>query len=282
MKKTTLANFFAPEETTAEFCVFNQLESTHAFTLKQTWFNRMRPNHLIVVFAEKQTKGIGTHQRTWQSSHLTDFHINLVFLTDQILPFSLLTAISTCRFLHEISQCKKNFKIRWPNDVLFENKKISGNMTLVRNWNDLYWATIGVGINFNLTAREGTSIDQPITSVKQVLNKEKPYTTSEIFENVQLFSDFFIETLYWFRRIGAKQYLKGNEHFWLYLKNNVTIYDEDRKETLEGIFESISDNGSLILTPLKTKDSLTVINGTQLKLSPNQPENYEIPLENFT
>ena len=53
MKKTTLANFFAPEETSTEFCIFNQLESTHTFTLKQTWFNRMRPNHLIVVFAEK-------------------------------------------------------------------------------------------------------------------------------------------------------------------------------------------------------------------------------------
>jgi len=121
-----------------------------------------------------------------------------------------------------------------------------------------------------------------MTSVKQVLNKEKMFSTSEIFENVQLFSDFFIETLYWFRRIGAKQYLKGNEHFWLYLKNNVTIYDEDRKEILEGIFESIADNGSLILQSLKTKEMLTVINGTQLKLSPNQPEIYEISLENFT
>ena len=64
-------------------------------------------------------------------------------------------------------------------------------MTFVRNWNDLYWVTIGVGINFNLTAQESKSIDQPITSLKQVLNKEKSYTTSEIFENVQFFSNFF-------------------------------------------------------------------------------------------
>lgn len=269
MGKTTIANFFAPEETTTEFCIFKELESTHSFTLEQTWFNRMRPNHLIVVFTEKQTKGMGTHQRTWESSPLTDFHINLVFLTDQILPFSLLTAISTCHFLHKDTQFDKNFKIRWPNDVLFENKKISGNMTFIRNWNDLYWATVGVGINFNLTPEECNSINQPITSVKQILNYKKNYSSEEIFEKVQIFSNFFIETLYWFRKMGAKQYLKGQKHFWLYLKNNVTIYDEDRKETLEGIFESVADNGSLLLQPLNSKETLTIINGTRLKLSPN-------------
>lgn len=265
MKKTTLVNFFSPEETSTEFCIFDQLESTHTFTLDQTWFNRMKPNHLIIVFAKKQTSGIGTHNRLWQSSSSTDFHINLVFLTDQILPFSLLTAISTCRFLHEISQCKKQFKIRWPNDVLYEDKKISGNMTFIRNWNDLYWATVGIGINFNLTSNELHSIDQPIISMKQVLQREKLYSSAEIFENIQIFSDFFIETLYWFRRIGAQQYLKSNEHFWLYLKNNVSIYDEDRKKTIEGIFETISEDGSLIIQSQQTKNTISIINGTHLK-----------------
>jgi len=273
-------SYFDPQSTKIEFCLFQELESTHDFSLQKNWFQRMEENHLIVVIAAKQTRGIGSHNRSWFSPH-NDFHINLVFLSEKILPFSQLAAITACQHLKTFTKEKYNFRLKWPNDIYISDQKIGGCLTYIRPWNKLSWVTIGVGINFNLDKEDTEKIDQPVTSLKILLKKNSSFPFSDIYVETQNFASIFTKNLHWYHRIGAKQFIKDCNDFWLYFNQNVVIFDEDKKVWVEGIFENVTENGCLVLRTLDTNESIQVTNGTKLRLSSKQPDNYKNFIENF-
>ena len=272
--------YFDPETSQIEFCLFKELDSTHKFALQQTWFDRMVPNRLIVVFAGEQTQGVGTHNRIWRSSGI-DFHANLVFLIDKTLPFSLLAAITVCQFLNAFTNEKYFFQLKWPNDVFVNHKKIAGCQSYIRRWNEVHWVTIGIGINFNLNEDIMKEIDQPVTSLKSLYKNREDYSLQELCTCAQDFSDLFLRNLYWYHRVGAKQFFKDCHDYWMYLGDNVNIYDEDKRQWVNGIFENVSEEGCLLLKPLSGDETIRVINGTRMHLANKQPENYKGFIENL-
>lgn len=272
--------YFDPETSQIEFCLFKELESTHKFALQQTWFDRMEPNRLIVVFAGEQTQGTGSHNRIWRSSGV-DFHANLVFLTDKVMPFSLLASITICQFLNTFTNEKYFFQLKWPNDVLVNQKKISGCLSYVRRWNDVYWVTIGIGINFNLSEDIMKEIDQPVTSLKILYKNKENYSLQELCTCAQNYSDLFLRNLYWYLRVGVKQFFKDCRGYWAYLGDTVSIYDEDKGQWVNGIFEDVSEEGCLLLKSLSEEEIIRVVNGTRMHLAGKQPETYEGFVENL-
>ena len=278
--ETNKCSYFDPQSTKIEFCLFQELESTHTFSLQKNWFHRMEENHLIVVIAEKQTRGIGSHHRFWFSP-CNDFHINLVFLSDKILPFSQLAAITACQHLRAFSKEKFNFQLKWPNDIYVSDRKIGGCLTYIRPWNKLFWVTIGVGINFNLDKENIKEIDQPATSLKILSKRNLDFSFSDIYIEIQNFANIFTKNLHWYHRIGAKQFIKDCNDFWLYLNQNIVVFDEDKKAWIEGVFENVTEAGCLILRSLDSNESIQVINGTKLHLSPKQPDTYIDFIENI-
>ena len=273
-------DFFNPQSSQIEVCFFQNLESTHSFAINASWEHRMEKNKLIVIFADKQTHGYGAHNQIWYSPH-TDFHINLIFLADKMLPFSQLAAITACQHLKKITGNMFNFQLKWPNDIFIDGKKIGGCLTYIRPWDKGFWITIGIGLNYNLKKEDFKQIPQLATSLNVLLDKKSPYSLQEIHEDIQAFSDFFIRNLHWYNRIGADRFFKSCQEIWLYLNYNVVIFDEDKHVWVEGIFEGITEEGFLILTPMDTYESFHIINGTKLQLAPKQPENYKDFIDNL-
>lgn len=252
------------------------MESTHKFALDQTWFHRMEPNHFIVIFAEKQTQGLGSHGRNWISTG-NDFHINLVFLTDRIYPFTQLTSFSVCQHLSTITDHKFEFALKWPNDVYVRQKKISGCISYVRRWNEMYWATIGVGINYNLDAIYARTLDCPVTSLKLLQRSSKNYAVGDIFKSVQQFSECFVQNLCWYHQMGFHHFFKDCQHLWLYRQQPIRIFDEDQGRWIQGIFESLTPEGSLQVR-LADQSLHRALNGTQLHpITPQELEDNKLP-----
>ncbi len=272
--------YFDPETFQVEFCLFKTLDSTHKFALQQTWFDRMEPNHLIVVFAGEQLQGVGSHNRIWRSSGV-DFHANLVFLTDKVMPFSQLAAITVCQFLNVFTNEKCVFQLKWPNDIYVNHKKISGCLSYVRRWNEVYWVTIGIGINFNLNEYVIKEIDQPVTSLKILFRNSEDYSLQELSVCARDFADLFMRNLYWYRRVGAKQFFKDCRDYWMYLNDNVNIYDEDRRQWVSGVFEDVSEEGCLLLKPLAGGECIRVMNGTKMHLADKQLDSYKGFIDNL-
>jgi BirA family biotin operon repressor/biotin-[acetyl-CoA-carboxylase] ligase len=94
-------------------------------------------------------------------------------------------AVVLCQILENYGV---NPEIKWPNDVLIDNKKIAGILIQGSSrGNILESLVLGVGINLNLSKQDLISIDQPATSLNLLL--EKPVNRDSFIE--ALLDEFF-------------------------------------------------------------------------------------------
>ncbi len=104
-----------------------------------------------VVLAAQQDAGRGRKGRRW-ASPLGGVYISLILrprLAPQCAPLiTLMTAVAVAETVRILSGCEA--VVKWPNDVLVHNRKISGNLTELGLVADsMEWAVSGAGINVN-------------------------------------------------------------------------------------------------------------------------------------
>ncbi len=140
--------------------VFGQQEIA---CFKQTDSTNIRARELAVngapegtiVIAESQTAGRGRKGRHWFSPVKGGIYMSLV-LRPQLSPadaprITLMTAVALAQAL--IASTDINIKIKWPNDILTNGKKLSGILTEISTEMDMVdYVIVGVGLNVNMTA----------------------------------------------------------------------------------------------------------------------------------
>ncbi len=123
-------------------------------------------DELTAVTADEQTNGHGRYGRVWHSPKGKNLYLSLGFFLDDpaIKPFALcqLASLTLEEFfkLHGIQA-----KIKWPNDLLVDGKKIVGVLTERTEVNNLPFIVIGIGLNVNMNAEELSVIPQNATSM---------------------------------------------------------------------------------------------------------------------
>jgi len=113
-----------------------------------------------VVTAERQSAGRGRNGSAWASRqgglYCTILDRPGMALADYSLP-AMIFQIATARVLSSL--CGKGARLRWPNDVYIDKRKIAGLMTEVEGEGDMIsWLTIGIGINVNNAAPSGRAV----------------------------------------------------------------------------------------------------------------------------
>src|SRR3989338_1623309 len=95
-----------------------------------------------VIVAKEQSGGKGRFRRKWCSSR---GGIYMSIVTDAYSPnyLTLIAAIAVNRSIEDA--CGIKTMIKWPNDLLFKKKKISGILTVISQGK----AVVGIGINTN-------------------------------------------------------------------------------------------------------------------------------------
>ena len=103
----------------------------------------------LVVVASNQSKGRGRFGREW-SSGLGGLYMTILLREknlDKVKYLTLISSVAVAKTIKKIS--KLNSKVKWPNDVLIDCKKICGILTeTISNKNNNY-ALIGIGVNIN-------------------------------------------------------------------------------------------------------------------------------------
>jgi len=104
----------------------------------------------FLVLAEEQTGGRGRLQRNWYSPKGKGIWMSLVkenFLSNS--EFGLISIISSLSVFNSLFKLYKiRAKLKWPNDVLYENKKLCGILTEgFKNNNKITHFIIGIGMN---------------------------------------------------------------------------------------------------------------------------------------
>ena len=130
------------------------IDSTNRF-LKQLAKETTTENFTIVV-ADRQTEGKGQRGATWLSESDKGLTFSCLYhYPKEVLPdlfvLNCVVALSVVETLQFLSS--KFFYIKWPNDIMAENKKIGGILIENRIKSETeFQSIIGIGINVNQTA----------------------------------------------------------------------------------------------------------------------------------
>jgi BirA family biotin operon repressor/biotin-[acetyl-CoA-carboxylase] ligase len=196
--------------------------------------------HFTVIIADRQTKGRGRLKRTWISEE-GGLYFTIILKPD--LPISQVhilnfgASLSLAKILQD--HFALNAKVKWPNDVLVDGKKISGLLSeMEANEDGLAFVNIGIGINVN----NNPTIEEPnATSIKKLLGENSLRKTI-----LSLFLDEFESLLI---HSSADKIMNQWKKYTMTLGREVQIVTS--RETVQGTAMDVDENGALIL---KLKD----------------------------
>lgn len=113
-----------------------------------------RPDEGVVVLTDSQTAGKGRLGRHWVD--VSGCNVLLSILLRPLFPPHLLLMISSLTVVDAIAEtCGVSATIKWPNDILVENRKVAG--ILIETSHDQTGrmvAILGIGINVNGRVQE--------------------------------------------------------------------------------------------------------------------------------
>ncbi len=128
--------------------------------------------HGEVVLAESQTGGRGRRGRSWSSPSGVNVYLSVV-LRPELPParapeLTLLAAVAVCEAIRGAGVAAV---IKWPNDVLVEDRKLAGILTeLAADPDRVQWVVLGIGVNVNA---EATDFPEELRAIATSLATER-------------------------------------------------------------------------------------------------------------
>ena len=215
---------------------FDSLDSTNTEALKQA---RLGADEGLCIVAREQTAGRGRHGRTWVSQKDAGLYFSIVLrpkINTKFLPvITLMTGVAVHDTLQDFG-LKPD--IKWVNDVLIKEKKISGILAETTETNDGIAVVVGIGINL-----KSSNFPPEIADIATSLESEtKVAATGNLAESLTKYLTYFYEILRsengpaeiineWRRR---SSYFSGKA---------VRVVLEN--ETITGVTEGLEPNGAL-------------------------------------
>ena len=122
-----------------------------------------------IILSEKQTKGRGTMGKKWISKKGNLFLTIFFDMSKMKIDFKKFAVLNACLIKSILIKIFSNkIKIKWPNDLLFERKKICGILQETVINEGKKFLIVGIGINTNLNPKNRRFLS---TSLKQITNK---------------------------------------------------------------------------------------------------------------
>ncbi|MGI4776458.1 MAG: biotin--[acetyl-CoA-carboxylase] ligase [Janthinobacterium lividum] len=222
--------------------IFDSIDSTNSEAIRLA---KTKPIGDFVIWAKSQTSGRGRAGKDWQSN-IGNLYVSI--LINNYIPFTVqpqlafVTALAVYDVVSNLimeneSGVSKNVKIKWPNDILVNNKKISGILleSLALN-NKNSFMVVGIGININ----SHPTLTQPSTDLSAESAKQQ-----DLEQVLSLLMISFDKYFCLWKKDG---FLKIREE-WLgkaaRLGELITI--KNNNDEFRGIFENIDINGNIEL-----------------------------------
>ena len=211
------------------------LEETSS-TNDEVW-QHIKNHHHIVVVAERQTKGRGRRNNAWHSLKEKSLTFSIGIQTDKSIASQIpfIIPLSICKAIKKLSQI--NVGVKWPNDIIVDNKKIAGVLIESKLHKSKQIYNIGIGINVNLNEHDIKSSD--IENITSILLK-----SNKIIDRENLLSEIII---------SMDEYLLKSQDeiikLWLencvHLNMNVQFHNNDK--IIVGVFKSIDSTGKALI-----------------------------------
>jgi BirA family biotin operon repressor/biotin-[acetyl-CoA-carboxylase] ligase len=209
-----------------------------------------------VVYTYRQTAGRGRLQREWNYTGEDNIYASIVLKPSGQMKevYSNLTQL-LCVVLAEVfEEYSVVPKIKWPNDIRINGKKISGILAeaVTSQEGNLLGIVLGFGVNLNVPEELLEKINQPATSlnIETGMFIDKEEFLKKVIDKFCLYYNKFIEEGFLLIR---EDYKKRAE----FLNKNVSVKVFDK--TYEGIATDVTSNGALKLKDKNNKEHILLI-----------------------
>lgn len=235
--------------------VLDSVDSTNNYLLQTLSKTSITTHKLFVVVSETQTNGRGRQGRAWLSALANSLTFSILWRFDKDLAhlsgLSLVIGLAVARTLRFFSV--ERIKLKWPNDILFNNNKIGGILTEIRHKpNGSSFAVIGIGINFYLSGSLKSLIDQATIDLYQVTGKyldRNLVLGSLLTELRNILVDFDLHGFQYFKEEWICNHAYEGCSVYLKLPTGVRI---------KGIVQGVNDDGALNLVTNDANHSFNI------------------------
>jgi BirA family biotin operon repressor/biotin-[acetyl-CoA-carboxylase] ligase len=219
---------------------FNTIESTNDYC-------KMHSENIqsgTIILTDHQLKGRGRFDRNWFSPQGKGIYCS-IYLKPELSPFEIskITSIICASIIEVLHSYDIDAKVKWPNDIYLNNKKIGGILTEMKGDMDrINYLIIGFGLNINQESYEFPEEIRTIaTSLKTVYNKD--------FNREVILTDILNKFEHFYNNFGVNF---DFAHPLEIIRNNSFVINKvvtliKGKELIQGKVINIGENGELII-----------------------------------
>ncbi|WP_297869252.1 biotin--[acetyl-CoA-carboxylase] ligase [uncultured Flavobacterium sp.] len=215
--------------------------------------------NFTVVSTESQTEGKGQRGSGWVSESGKNLTFSVLYSQKvdgitSLFTLNIMVALSVVEALKSVSNL--NFVIKWPNDILAENKKIGGILieNTFKNSNEVQ-SIIGIGLNVNQSKFENL----PQASSLFLLE-------NKTFDREILLISIVNQLEYNLKQLP----ILGETHFWdayhkiLFKKNVVSAFESVAGNRFVGKIQEVTRDGKLAV--MMEDDSIHFFDVKEVKM----------------
>lgn len=228
---------------------FDTLESTNKEAKR---FAIEGENEGTVIISEEQTSGKGRRGKDWISPPNSGIWMSIILRPEIIVQnasmLTLVAGLAVCKAIQE--ETKLNVEIKWPNDIILDEKKVGGILTEMSSEIDfINFIIVGIGINVNIP-----SFPEEISNVATslLINGKKNYKrkniVKKILEYFEIYYNKYLQTedLTYLIEEYNKYCINIGRDVKIINKNEVLIA-KAKEVTTSGELVVIDDNGKEVI-----------------------------------
>jgi BirA family biotin operon repressor/biotin-[acetyl-CoA-carboxylase] ligase len=196
-------------------------------------------DNFTIVIASNQEKGRGQREAEWfsESGKNLTFSVlvrDLIVSPAELFTLNIAVALSVFETLNVLT--RKKTAVKWPNDIMADNKKIAG--ILIENaiqQNGEIYSVIGIGLNVNQIN----------------FNSAKNIISLKLLENIDFNLDRVLNLLLENLKQNISLVRSNKEVLWekylanLFKKEIPTTFEDENQQKFMGIIKGVSPEGQL-------------------------------------
>lgn len=235
---------------------FVQFEAIDSTNIKAKSISSSCPEGMVVL-AERQTVGKGRLGRVWQSPENKNIYMSIILKPESepqnAVKLTQITAAAVSKSLEEIGI---DNKIKWPNDILCNGKKICGILCEMSIKNkEINSIIVGIGVNVNMDEKDfNDEIKDKAISLKLVSEKVivREMLIAIILNNIEKYYEELKETG------KIENSLKICREKSIIIGNNIEINKIGRKTIRKVKVLDITENGELLVENKKGEKEIVI------------------------
>lgn len=199
-----------------------------------------------VIVADQQQGGRGRMKRVW-SSPLGGLWFSIILRPkidpEHVAQVTMVAGIAVATVLRKLYE-NDSISIKWPNDLLFRNKKVCGILSEMQLniEGNVDYVVVGIGINVNVDYDDfPTELKGTAASLNEIFNKK--ITCSEVLHKILIeFNDVYEKWISTGLNVVLQSWGKMN----CTIGEKVLVKDDD-KVIFSGIAKAIDEKGAIIV-----------------------------------